>query len=191
MIETINLKNRDIMAILNATTTKDLFGNSFSKSKGFETEEYDIMSEYAVSPSYLQKRLETKSPKIELAHNLIIGESEGGKYFLENLKNLEFTNYYTSGYSPKGFVGWHSDTDIPGWYIMLSYSTEGEGFFRYLDNGEIITLPDSKGWMIRTFKLGETDEDVVWHCASTTCTRYTFLLHFDSVDGFTQALNKL
>lgn len=191
MIETVILKNRDIMGILNTTTTKDLFGNSLSKSRGFADEEYDSISEYAVSPSYLQKRLETKTPKIELAHNLIIGETEGGKYFLDNLRNLEFTNFYTSGYSPKGFVGWHSDTDIPGWYIMLSYSTEGKGFFRYLDNGEIITLADSTGWMIRTFKLGETDEDAVWHCALTTCTRYTFLLHFDSIEGFEQALNKL
>lgn len=190
MVETITIKNKNILDVLSIGTTMDLLGNSISRSRGFVETEYDLIRDYSVSSSYLQERLQRDNPKIEYSHNLIIGDTEGGKYILDNLKNiLNYDGYYTSGYHQKGFVGWHSDTDIFGYYIMLSYSTTGDGFFRYYEDSEVKTIPDTEGWMVRIMKLGKTEQDSIWHCAICNCSRYTFLLRFDSNEKYQQALN--
>jgi hypothetical protein len=190
VIDSIEIKNPKIQEVLDRGTNMDLLGNSVSRSRGFVESEYELIRDYSVSESYLNVRLKDTYPKIEYSHNLIIGDTLGGKYILDNLKSiLEYDGFYTSGYDTRGFVGWHSDTDIFGWYIMLSYSTTGDGFFRYYEDSQIKTIPDTKGWMVRIMKLGKTEQDAIWHCAICNCTRYTFLLRFDSFEKYERALN--
>lgn len=192
MIENINITNKEILSVLDNAVNMDLSGDKGSKIKGFTDGEYHVAVEYAVSKTYLEKRLQNIDPKIEFAFNLVIGETEGGTYILNQLKSiLQFDGFYTSGYKPCGFVGWHSDTDIHGYYLMLTYSVEGNGFFRYLQDKNVVTLHDNKGWMIRAMKLGDNEENAVWHCAVAYCPRFTFLLRFDSFEKYTKALNIL
>jgi len=192
MTQSVSIQNSEVLEILDNTSKMDLFSNSVVRNRGFDVTEYDLMSEYAVSKSYLNKRLERDYPKIEYSHNLVIGDTEGGLYCLKELSRiLNYDGFYTSGYNPKGFVGWHSDTDIYGYYVMLSYSTTGDGYFRYYENNMIHTVSDKQGWMIKVMTLGSTSQDAVWHCAVTKCARYTFLLRFDSIQKYEQALNIL
>lgn len=191
-MQTIHIKNQQIINLLNEVSSMDLCGNSVSKARGFDIVEYDIVKDYALSKSYLNKRLQNTMPNIEYAYNLLIGESEGGTILLQKLKTLlDYDGFYTSGYYPKGFVGWHSDTDISGYYIMLTYSTQGDGYYKYLENDDIVTVHDNKGWMIRNLYLGENANNAVWHCAYTDCPRYTFLLRYDSKTKFEIALNMM
>jgi len=189
MILNLDVQNTEILAILNSAANMNLRDNADTKSRGFEHDEYDIISQYAVSKSYLNERMKNDSSRIAYATNSIIGETTGGKYLLDSLLPiLNYETFYTSGYDPKGFVGWHSDTDIFGYYIMLSYSESGDGLFRYFSGSDIITLQDNKGWMVRMMTLGSTKDDAVWHCASTNCPRYTFLLHFNDKEKYNKAV---
>ena len=129
--------------------------------------------------------------RIEYSYNAIVGESEGGAYLFNKLKPLtDFDEYYTSGYDPRGFVGWHSDGDIGGWYIMMTYNSQGQGFFRYYDKDtdSVVTMPDTPGWMVRAMELPNDPERVFWHCAAADSPRFTFILLFKDHAKFVAAV---
>lgn len=74
--------------------------------------------------------------------------------------------YYPAG----GYMGWHNNWNCPGYNILLSYTQNGNGFFRYKDpaTGEIKTIDDSPGgWTAKVGYYGAKDEPdkVYWHCA--------------------------
>jgi hypothetical protein len=80
-------------------------------------------------------------------------------------------------YPENGFMGWHHNANAAGYNILLSYSLDGDGFFRYRDpiTHEIVTIPDKEGWTIKVGYYGsfeETDK-VYWHCARTKKPRLT------------------
>lgn len=80
-------------------------------------------------------------------------------------------------YPENGFMGWHHNANAPGYNILLSYSEDGDGYFRYRDpiTHEIVTMQDSKGWTIKVGYYGsfnETDK-IYWHCARTRKPRLT------------------
>lgn len=188
----ININNKQVKLILEYAQTMD-FGNK-CRAKGFQPHEYEFVSKYSVSDTYLEKRVAVDNINIEFAYNMIIGESEGGKYFLNSLKPiLNYGNYYTSGYYPHGFVGWHDDVDIFGYYIMFSYCTSDAGYFKYRDieTKNLVTNFDKKGWIASGVKLGHEKKDALWHCAYTETPRYTFLLHYNDETEFEKAIGIL
>jgi len=65
-----------------------------------------------------------------------------------------------------GCLGWHTNANHPGTRYYASYSEEGDGFFRYLDNntGEVVTVQDEKGWMFREFDIPNPEDELFWHC---------------------------
>ena len=48
-----------------------------------------------------------------------------------------------------------------------------KSFFRYLENGEIITCYDNKGITIREFNIPRPP-NFFWHCVGSKCNRYSF-----------------
>lgn len=80
-------------------------------------------------------------------------------------------------YPENGYMGWHHNANASGYNILLSYSSDGEGFFRYRDpiTKEIVTMPDKKGWTIKVGYYGGWGEDdkIYWHCARTKNPRIT------------------
>lgn len=84
-------------------------------------------------------------------------------------------------YPPGGYVGWHTNWDANAYQILFTWS-DGNGFFRYLDNetGEIITLPDVKGWQCRHYYFGskQEPENLCWHCAYSGGERITLAYKF-------------
>jgi len=73
-------------------------------------------------------------------------------------------------YPKGGYMGWHHNANAAGYNILLSWSKEGTGFFRYQDpiTKEIITMPDSPGWTCKVGYYGAWHEPskIYWHCAS-------------------------
>jgi hypothetical protein len=73
-------------------------------------------------------------------------------------------------YYPKGgFMGWHHNANCPGYNVLLSWSKDGSGFFRYQDPAtkEIVTIPDTPGWTAKVGYYGAFHEPdrIYWHCA--------------------------
>lgn len=191
----IDVINDLMLFYLFKTEDLNLSGESSCKYKGFEIENYKTALEKAISTDYLNQRLrDIHNPKIEIAYNKIIGETAGGKFLLDNSKSLlDYDGYYTSGYDPYGFVGWHSDTDIFGNYIFIVYQQDKEGYYRYRDpnTNEIITLEQQVGWNIYSHRLGAKKNDTVWHCAWSETPRFTFLLRFDTDEKLNNAIKIL
>ena len=82
--------------------------------------------------------------------------------------------YYPVG----GFMGWHNNWDVPGYNILISYSEDEKGFFRYrdADTGDIVTMNDTKGWSCKVGYYGgkkESQDNHYWHCAGSFAPRQT------------------
>jgi len=81
--------------------------------------------------------------------------------------------YYPAG----GFMGWHNNHNVPGYNILLSYTKNGDGWFRYKDpaTNEIITLYDTPGWTAKVGYYGHNEEPdkLYWHCARAHEERLT------------------
>ena len=88
-------------------------------------------------------------------------------------RNQAVNVYYPAG----GFMGWHNNWNASGYNIILSYSKEGNGFFRYRDpiTKEIVNMKDSPGWTCKVgyFGKGREPDKVVYHCAGSHEPRLT------------------
>lgn len=84
-------------------------------------------------------------------------------------------------YAPGGYVGWHTNYDANAYQILFTWS-DGNGFFRYLDNetGEMVTIPDVKGWQCRHYYFGsdKEPENLCWHSAYAGGERITLAYKF-------------
>jgi hypothetical protein len=80
-------------------------------------------------------------------------------------------------YPPKGFIGWHNNGNAPGYNIIITYSSEGDGAFYTYDakNDKINEQKDKKGWFVKVGYFGhyKEPEKVLWHSAKTDCDRLT------------------
>ena len=74
-------------------------------------------------------------------------------------------------YPAEGFMSWHNNWNASGYNILLSYSKEGNGFFRYRDpiTKEIVTMQDKPGWTCKVgyFCRGREPDKVFYHCAGS------------------------
>ena len=50
--------------------------------------------------------------------------------------------------------------------ILLSRS-DGNGFFKHLEDGEITTIDDVSGWQVKVGYYGGKTEDPYWHCVGS------------------------
>jgi len=84
-----------------------------------------------------------------------------------------------------GYIGWHTNWDLPGCNIIFTYSPTGNGYWRHIDpagsrtvvpNGEkLVHIPDVKGWHCKVGQFGRKDETdkLVWHSAFAREPRLT------------------
>ncbi len=77
-------------------------------------------------------------------------------------------------YPPGGYLGWHTNSRVPGWRVYLTYASEpGRSGFRHLDpeTGEIHTTLDG-AWDLRAFRVGPAEP--LWHAVWAECDRFSF-----------------
>ena len=81
-----------------------------------------------------------------------------------------------------GYVSWHTNWDCPGYAMIITYSNNGDGFFKYLDLGNnIVVIPDSVGWSVKTAFYGTEGNNEFWHCAgNNSAVRHTLGLSFSN-----------
>ena len=196
MIKFIDVNNNQVLYWLSQAESMDMSGTGQMKFKGFtESDDYTKIRDQSISKEYLDRRLRNiHEHKIEFAFNKLVGETAGGAYLLRNLKTiLNYTEYFTSGYDTKGFVGWHSDSDIAGYYISFVYQGEGNGVLKYrdVDSGEIVDFVNAPGWNVFSYVLGSKKENMLWHAAVSDSKRFSFLIKFASLEDLNKAINIL
>lgn len=78
-------------------------------------------------------------------------------------------------YYPKGgFMGWHTNHDTKEDRIYITFAEEDkQSFFRYYENGNIITDYDDKGITIRRFSVAG-GPPFFWHCVGSNTNRFSF-----------------
>ncbi|NDB82539.1 MAG: hypothetical protein EB127_07335 [Alphaproteobacteria bacterium] len=196
MINYIDIKNQHILYWLFKAENMDLSGTHIMRYKGFlETDDFNKFKDMSTSVEYLNKRLLTPEHcKIEFACNKLIGESEGVSYLLKNLKTLlNYTEFYTSGCDPQGFVGWHSDSDINGYYISFVYQGETNGVLKYRDpkSEMVVDFVNTPGWNIFSYQLGNNASDTLWHASHSDSKRFSILIKFKTDEELHQAIKIL
>jgi hypothetical protein len=72
-------------------------------------------------------------------------------------------------YNTGSFMGWHTNSDIPGTRVYVAYSQQDNGsYFKYVDRSgdtpKIITDWDTKGWNVRVFNPYGVPTNYLWHC---------------------------
>jgi len=81
-------------------------------------------------------------------------------------------NALTMVYPENGFIGWHHNGNAPGYNILLTYSQDGDGCFKYYDKAadEIVTIQDKPGWQVKVGyypNQAKEKERIYWHAAQT------------------------
>jgi hypothetical protein len=88
-------------------------------------------------------------------------------------RNQAVNVFYPAG----GYMGWHNNWNASGYNILLSYSKEGNGFFRYRDplTKEVVTMQDKPGWTCKVgyYGRGREPDKVYYHCAGSYEPRVT------------------
>ena len=188
-MENIVIKNQDVLSWMDETSRLDKIQGCIIRGSADQE-----IAMHACSDAILRSYLEGNVPYEKIANAGFWHETVGGKFF--NEKMLEFfgnTRWYTASYVPNGFIGWHEDTKVTGYFLMFSYSKLGNGFFKYLDitTNEIIKLPDIPGWVCRSGFFGNDQTDALWHCASSDGPRWTWAYVWDIPEQLQSAINKL
>lgn len=84
-------------------------------------------------------------------------------------------------YPPGGYIGWHNNANAPGYNILFTYSETGEGDFRYIhpQTGELVIMPDKKGWSCKVGYYDVVGGNPLWHAAWTGCNRlnWAYIIH--------------
>lgn len=76
-------------------------------------------------------------------------------------------------YPPGGWMGWHTNSDRPGWRVYVSYvRSKDKCFFRWRDGRDVSTDYDAAGLNIRMFRVGDVS-DPLWHCVYADDWRFS------------------
>lgn len=117
----------------------------------------------------------------------IFGDTQQGLYFKNTMGSLlSCERIYTSAYTPNGFMGWHTDCDEAGHYIMFSFC-EGPGSkFYWVEDEQVQCLEEPPGW---TIKAGEITAHApyFWHAAVTTAPKWSIIMIWDDKKTWQQA----
>ena len=87
-------------------------------------------------------------------------------------------------YPPDGYCGWHTNHDQPVERLYISYTPEkNKSFFRYYEDGKIVTDLDDEVICIRRFKCPEK-EPYFWHCVGSETDRISFGFRLFSKESY-------
>lgn len=98
-----------------------------------------------------------------------------------------YSNALIMAYPDKGYIGWHHNGNAPGYNILMTYSQDGNGCFKYFDRktDKIVTMPDQPGWTVKVgyYPNQRNERDrVYWHCAETSKQRISIAWILDHRD---------
>ena len=141
-----------------------------------ETYDGDDAEEY-ISEEYYNTNKSTDIPEAEksVLRNLYLKKKDRYDMIRGLAKIYTSASITQSGdffYPPKGYMGWHTNSNTPGRRVYLSYSAEsGKNCFLYIKNGKIVRDYDDKGWTAREFIVGDQPNNLFWHAVDAPIGR--------------------
>lgn len=92
-------------------------------------------------------------------------------YIREAFPNSSVTPSGFFHYPKTGYMGWHTNSDVPCKRMYITWAAEaGKSFFRYYKDGQVITDYDDAGLTFRLFDI--TDKPpYLWHCVGSNTDR--------------------
>jgi len=89
------------------------------------------------------------------------------KHFKDNVVRTSGFFHYPN----TGFMGWHTNSDNPCKRLYITWAPEkNKSFFRYLEDGKVITDYDDAGYTVRMFDV-TSQEPYMWHCVGSETDR--------------------
>ncbi len=178
----IEINNKEVVTLLSDFST--WFEDSGKKEIDVQGEPDE--DEYYTSEEYFDTINQEKHVGFpEKAHGVDMGLfASSVESFKERLRQVDSQFNSTLGarncavkmYYPKGgYMGWHNNHNASGYNILFSYTRNGNGWFRYRENGNIVTMNDSPGWTAKVGYYGSNKEPdkLYWHCARAYEDRLT------------------
>lgn len=74
------------------------------------------------------------------------------------LKRKYITN--SIWYPPGGYMGWHTNSDLPGIRAYVIYNDQPGSIFRWVGGEEA----EPAGWIVRLFEIPKPGQPRFWHC---------------------------
>lgn len=195
----IKITNKEILAYLDSL--KDMFFDYKEKyglyldpkfnPKQYSSERAKEEPLFFLSKDYLNKmknkKLEHKGfPEEYMAipSSILVKSNSEWKPFIDEVKDglvhyvgaskSSLANYYP----PKGFVGWHTNWNNPGYQLLFTWSKTGDSFFLYedCDSKQVNMISERPGWQGHLVYFGrqEEKEHVFWHSAYSNCDRFAW-----------------
>lgn len=100
--------------------------------------------------------------------------------FLKRIVNYTGSpsNALTMFYPEKGYIGWHHNGNAAGYNFLMTYSIDGDGYFKYYDQhtDKFTVLQDVPGWNFRFGYYPDIryeKDNLFWHTAYTEKPRLT------------------
>lgn len=182
----IPLKNQRLKKLLSSITDV-LYTPNYKKIIGVTKDRKDDLqpNTYGCSDEYLKKAFKLDISEYGFPRSCLgLGMKEITPQTLKIIEPISKTvdriglflgtptNALVMAYPDKGYIGWHHNGNAPGFNILMTYSEDGNGWFKYWDREkqEIVTMQDEPGW---TCKVGyypsqrNEKDKVYWHCAQT------------------------
>ena len=112
--------------------------------------------------------------QLEDDYNLLISKTKQNF----NIKTLRISNTfgcYKKIKNHDGYMGWHTNSNSPGYRFYFVYNTDdNSSFMRFINpkNGKMITQHEPKGWSLNVFQIGNY-VDPLWHCVYTKTQRFS------------------
>ncbi len=87
-----------------------------------------------------------------------------------NCNNVEVRAFLH--YRPKDYMGWHSNWKSEGVRYYLTWAEEdNKSFFNYYESGQVIKVPDKKGWCINRFNINK--DNLLHHSVECNTNRFS------------------
>lgn len=189
-MQNIDIKNPRVLALLNelvyfcrerydVSTTNNVMGTGITKDDWISEEYLDhiqrLGSQHDGGPE--------QAVSYALKPDHYNGEdSQYEKDYIDLDRNLKLelglkSNALSQLYPPEGFIAWHNNANAEGYNLIFTWSETGDGWFKYVDKygkGDIITIPDKKGWSCKAGYFGSYEDGrLCYHAAYTKCWRIT------------------
>lgn len=120
--------------------------------------------------------LRSSNTAVSQADNLISFERLGIHRKITSVISEAFPQYKVSPsgffhYPPTGYMGWHTNSDVPCKRMYITWAAHGgKSFFRYVQEGQVITDYDNAGLTFRVFDI-QDKPPYLWHCVGSETDR--------------------
>jgi hypothetical protein len=211
-MKSIKLKNDRLKILLSSTI--DLFYNNTVEetSKRCKDRIDDLIPEFdPCSEEYLKKAFTLELKEYGFPRALRGLSLSDMQHFIPNSSNvveiskrmsqigrfLGTPNQALTMYYPEnGHIGWHHNGNAPGYNILITHSTDGDGGFSFWDykTKSIKTIPDQVGWSVKVGYYPNQKKEpkrVYWHMAKTKNPRISIAWVIDQKEMWKNMIDEI